>query len=67
MTVALALFFYPIGNAFVILAHPFGSIDYGFPTIIGCMLFGLFGLILFNVKPIEWQIEVGSMKVFKVV
>ena len=67
MTVALALFFYPIGNAFVILAHPFGSIDYGFPTIIGCMLFMLFGLILFNIKPVEWQLEVGSMKVFKLV
>lgn len=67
MTVALALFFYPIGIAFVILAHPFGSIDYGFPTIIGCILFGLYGLILFNIKPVEWQLEVGSMKVFKFV
>ena len=67
MTVALALLFYPLGNAFVILAHPFGSIDYGFPTIIGCMLFCLFGLILFNLKPVEWEIEVGSMKVFKIV
>jgi hypothetical protein len=67
MTVALALFFYPIGNAFVILAHPFGSIDYGFPTIIGCILFAVFGLILVNIKPVDWHIEVGSLKVFKVV